>query len=77
MESCSDSVKVSVRYRPGNLLTRPPVKVTVDGGDTFSLSNEGVKRISLTPGMHDFRMRCRFRRKDLKPHPQWPSLSDM
>ena len=66
MESCNDSVKVSVRYRPGNLLTRPPVKVTVDGGDTFSLSNEGVKRISLAPGMHDFRMRCRFRRKDLK-----------
>ncbi len=63
MESCSDSVTVSVRYRPGNLLTRPPVKVTVDGGDSFSLSTEGVRRLSLTPGTHDFTMRCRFRKK--------------
>ena len=63
MESCSDSVNISVRYRPGNLLTVPPVKVVVDDGDPFTLSNEGVKRLSLAPGMHDIKMRCRFRRK--------------
>ena len=63
MESCSESVNISVRYRPGNLLTRPPVKVTVDG-QSFSLSTEGVKQITLAPGMHDFRMRCRFKKKD-------------
>ena len=63
MESYSDSVTVSVRYRPGNLLTRPPVRVTVDGGDSFSLSTEGVRRLDLTPGKHDFMMKCRFRKK--------------
>ena len=62
MESDSN-ITVSVRYRPGNLLTRPPVKVTVDG-QSFSLSTEGVKRIALAPGMHDFRFRCRFRRRE-------------
>ena len=65
MESCSESVNISVRYRPGNLLTVPPVKVAVDDGAPFTLSNEGVKRLSLTPGMHDIRMRCRFRRKKI------------
>ena len=63
MDANSECVTVSVRYRPGNLLTVPPVKVVVDDGDPFTLSNEGVKRLSLTPGMHDIRMRCRFRRK--------------
>ena len=63
MESCSENVDISVRYRPGNLLTVPPVKVVVDDGDPFTLSNEGVKRLSLSPGMHDIRVRCRFRKK--------------
>ena len=63
MGSCSDSVNVSIRYRPGNLQAKPPVKVVVDDGVPFTLSNEGVKIVSLTPGMHDIRMRCRFRRK--------------
>ena len=65
MGSCSDSVNVSIRYRPGNLQAKPPVKVVVDDGVPFVLSNEGVKRLSLTPGMHDIRVRCRFRRKNL------------
>lgn len=59
----SEGITVSVRYRPGNLLAGPPVKVTVDGGQSFSLSTEGVKQITLTPGMHDFSMRCRFKKK--------------
>ena len=63
MES-DEGITVSVRYRPGNLISGHPVKVTVDGGQSFSLSTEGVKQITLTPGMHDFRMRCRFKRKD-------------
>ena len=63
MES-NECITVSVRYRPGNLLVRPPVKVTIDGSQSFSLSTEGVKQIDLTPGMHDFRMRCRFKKKD-------------
>ena len=63
MESGSGSVTVSIRYRPGNLDARPPVKVAIDGKEAFTLSNEGVKRITLTPGMHDFKMRCRFKRK--------------
>ena len=66
MGSCSDDVKVSVRYRPGNLETRPPVKVSVDNGNSFSLSNEGVKKLTLSPGMHDISLRCRFRKKKLK-----------
>jgi hypothetical protein len=60
----SEGITVSVRYRPGNLLGGHPVKVTVDGGRSFSLSTEGVKQITLAPGMHDFRMRCRFKKKD-------------
>ena len=63
MES-DEGITVSVRYRPGNLLARPPVKVTVDGSQSFSLSTEGVKQITLTPGMHDFRMRCKFKKKN-------------
>ena len=63
MES-DEGITVSVRYRPGNLLDGHPVKVTVDGGHSFSLSTEGVKQITLAPGMHDFRMRCRFKRKN-------------
>ena len=63
MGSCSDSVDVSIRYRPGNLQAKPPLKVVVDDGVPFTLSNEGVKIVSLTPGEHDIRMRCRFRRK--------------
>ena len=63
MES-DEGITVSVRYRPGNFLAGPPVKVTVDGGHSFSLSTEGVKQITLAPGMHDFRMRCRFKRKN-------------
>ena len=65
MNACSDSVTVSVRYRPGNLETRPPIKVVVDGKDSFSLSKEGVKRITLAPGMHDFRLRCRFEKEEV------------
>ena len=63
MES-NEGITVSVRYRPGNLLGGPPVKVTVDGSQSFSLSTEGVKQITLAPGMHDFRMRCRFKKKN-------------
>ena len=58
MESGSGNVTISIRYRPGNLLIKPPIKISVDGKDKFSLSNEGVKRLSLEPGMHDFKMRC-------------------
>ena len=65
MGSCSDSVDISISYRPGNLQAKPPVKVIVDDGVPFTLSNEGVKILSLTPGMHDIRMRCRFRRKKI------------
>ena len=63
MDSEDGNVTVSVRYRPGNLIDRPPIRVEVDGGRTFSLDNEGVKRLSLSPGKHDFRFRCRLRRK--------------
>ncbi len=63
MES-DEGITVSVRYRPGNLSDGTRVKVSVDGGKPFSLSTEGVRRIPLAPGMHDFRMRCRFKKKD-------------
>ena len=63
MESGDGNVTVSVRYRPGNLVERPPVKVAVDGGEPFSLDIEGVKRIELSPGMHDFKMRCRLKKQ--------------
>jgi len=63
MES-DEGITVSVRYRPGNLSGGSKVKVSVDGGKPFSLSTEGVRRIPLAPGMHDFRMRCGFKKKD-------------
>ena len=63
MESEDGNVTVSIRYRPGNLSVRPAVKVSVDDGEPFSLSNEGVKRVDLEPGVHDFKMRCRLRKK--------------
>lgn len=66
MESYSDGITVSVRYRTGNLEERAPVKVKIDGSDTFSLSSEGVRRIRLSPGMHDFNMRCGLRRRHFK-----------
>ena len=62
MES-DEGITVSVRYRPGNLSGESKVKVSVDGGKPFSLSTEGVRRIPLTPGMHDFRMRCGLKKK--------------
>ena len=61
MDACSECVTVSVRYRPGNILKEPTVKVAVDG-ESFSLTKEGVKRLVLAPGAHDIRTRCRFRR---------------
>ena len=73
MESGSGNVTVSVRYRPGNLQSRPPVKVVVDGGYSFSLSNEGVRRLSLEPGTHDFMMRCRFRSRRLSVDVESPT----
>ena len=63
MDANSDSVTVSVRYRPGNLLTRPPVKVVIDDRESFSLSNEGVKRIMLAPGTHDLKLKCRLKKE--------------
>ncbi len=63
MES-DEGITVSVRYRPGNLSGGSKVKVSVDGGKPFSLSTEGVRRIPLAPGMHDFRMRCGLKKKD-------------
>ena len=63
MDSEDGNVTVSVRYRPGNLVDRPPVRVEVDGIEQFCLDNEGVKRLSLSPGKHDFRIRCRLRKK--------------
>ena len=65
MDSGDSNITVSVRYRPGNLVSRPPVKVSVDGEKPFLLDNEGVKRITLSPGMHDFRIRCRFRKEHI------------
>ena len=65
MES-DEGITVSIRYRPGNLSDGTRVKVSVDGGKPFTLSTEGVRRIPLAPGMHDFRMRCGFRKKDCR-----------
>jgi len=65
MDASSESVTVSVRYRPGNLLTRPPVKVVIDDKESFSLSNEGVKRIMLTPGTHNLKLKCRLKKENI------------
>lgn len=61
MDANSECVTVSVRYRPGNVLKEPRVKIAVDG-ESFSLTKEGVKRLVLTPGLHEFSTRCRLRR---------------
>ena len=63
MDSGDGNVTVSIRYRPGNLVSRPPVKVKIDDGMPFSLDNEGVRRLNLSPGRHDLSIRCRFRKE--------------
>jgi len=65
MDANSECVKVSVRYRPGNLLARPPIKVVVDDKESFFLSNEGVKRIMLSPGTHDLKLKCRLKKEKI------------
>ena len=69
----SESISVSIRYRPGNLQVRPPVRIAVDDSELFTLSNEGVKKVNLTPGMHDIRMRCRFRRRKMSLNIESPT----
>lgn len=62
----SDTITISVRYKLGNYLTKPPMRIAIDGGMPHSLSEEGVKRFCLTPGIHDLSMRCMFRRKNIR-----------
>ena len=61
MSACGDDMTVSVRYRPDRLLTRPELRVAVDGKEPFYLSEEGVRRLTLPSGQHVMHIKCGLR----------------